>query len=519
MRLEQARILVVDDGPANVDLLEHFLSTAGYAHVRGTTDSRVVTDIVRTWQPDLVLLDLLMPHVDGFAVLEELRTLVLPGVYLPVIAMTGDGSVVTRRRALDRGATDFVTKPFDRIEVLLRIRNALQTRALYLALEHEKRGLEQTVRERTERLVQNEKLATLGSLLAGLAHELNNPLTVVSGQARLLQETASDPDAARRARRIGEAAERSVQIVRNFLALARQQPAERIEVSLNDVVAGAVDLLAFDLRGARIRVTMDLARHLPAVAADPHQLHQVVVNLVTNAQQALRRHDGERAIRIATGPMPERNRVWLTVSDTGPGIPRELHERIFEPFFTTKPSGEGTGLGLALCRSVVETHGGTITVDSEPAGGTTFAIELPVAPAVPLPRRAPAAAAPASGPAAILIVDDEPDVAATLAEALARDGHAVSVADDGAQAFEMLEERRYDLVVSDTNMPALDGERFYEQLVSRFPALRSRVIFVTADVLSPERRAFHERAGVPVVAKPCDLEDVRRLVRRMVTAA
>jgi signal transduction histidine kinase len=379
-----ARILVVDDEPANVDLLARVLAGAGYTNVEGTTDPRRVLDRYRAYAPDLILLDLLMPHLDGVAVLQQLRREIPQGVYLPVIVVTGDLASETRRRALGAGATDFLTKPFDRAEVLLRIANVLETRRLYLELERQNRALEQTVRERTERLLQSEKVATMGSLLAGVAHELNNPLAVLSGHTQLLKETAPDPDVARRAETIWIAADRCVRIVRNFLALARQRPPERTRVRLPDVVQGAVELLEYELRSDGITLAVQLGDRLPAVSGDPHQLQQVVVNLLANAHHAMRRQTGPRSLRIVTRHHADRGRVRLEVTDTGPGIPADVRAKIFEPFFTTKPVDEGTGLGLSLCRSIVEEHGGTIDVQSEPGRGTTFVIELPVAaPAAP----------------------------------------------------------------------------------------------------------------------------------------
>ena len=213
--------------------------------------------------------------------------------------------------------------------------------------------------------------------------------------------------------------------------------------------------------------------------------------------------------------------VQVEVIDTGGGIAPEHLDRIFEPFFTTKPAGEGTGLGLSLCRNMLEEHGGTIAVQSEVGLGATFRIELPVV-SRPI-SAAPAARAPESLPPisgkAVLVVDDEPDIAATLAEALQGDGHQVEVAADGAKALEMLGRRAFDLIVTDTKMPVLDGERFYAELERRFPKLCRRVLFLTGDVLSGEKRAFLERTCAPHLLKPFDLREVRQLVHRMLAEA
>ena len=513
-----SRVLVIDDEPGNVRLLERFLTDAGYHDVQSTTDPRQALALYQTFQPDLILLDLMMPYLDGVAVIQ---TLAIPeNVYLPVLVLTADVTLEARQRALAAGAKDFLTKPFDRLEVLLRIKNLLDTRRLYLELERHNRSLEQTVLERTQQFLRSEKLATMGSLLAGVAHELNNPLAVLMGQTHLMREVVQDGALRARADQISAAAERCARIVRNFLALARQQPPERHRLVLNAVVREAVELLAYELRTDNVEVVLDLAEGLPILWGDAHQLHQVVVNLVANAHQAMR-GSTVRRIRLATRFDRERTRVRLEIADTGPGIPPDIQAKIFEPFFTTKPPGQGTGLGLSLCQGIVEEHGGTITVVSGAGVGAVFHIEFPLpAPAPPGPPT-PAAGAPVSsalppiGAKAILVVDDEVEIAGVLAEALERLGHHVEVASGGGRALELLTQRAYDLVISDTKMPGVDGVALYGEIARRFPVLRERVVFLTGDVLDPEKRAFIERTGAPFLTKPFDVQEVRRVVHQV----
>jgi two-component system NtrC family sensor kinase len=508
--LRHARILIVDDEPANVLLLRRMLEDAGYEALTTTTDSRGALDLYRSLRPDLVLLDLLMPHLDGIAVLEQFRAETPPTGYVPVLVLTADATLEARRRALAAGARDFLTKPFEQFEALLRIHNLLETRRLHVALERHNESLEEMVRQRTERLMQSEKVAAMGSLLAGVAHELNNPLTVLSGQAQLLL-AAGHPGIARRAQQIHRAAERCVRIVRNFLGFARQRPPERTETSVRQVVQGSFELLAYELRTDGVDVVVDVAEDLPVLWADDHQLHQVLVNMIANAHHAMRRQSAEK--RITVRAHHRNGRVRIEIADTGRGIPPEVLTRIFEPFFTTKPVGEGTGLGLSLCRGIIEDHGGTITVDSVPGAGTTFTVELPiVAPPRPVAPAAAAAKLANSPGRRILIVDDEVGVAEVVAEAIEQDGHHTAVAEHGAMALEMLGRGAYDAVVSDTKMPVLDGAAFYAELGRRFPGLRKRIVFLTGDILSREKRVFLEQTGAPVLTKPCDLDEVRRAV-------
>ncbi len=517
--LKAARILIIDDEPSNVLLLERVLQREGYTELKSTTDSRQVLSLYADFRPDLILLDLAMPYLDGFQVLERLNPLIPPQVFLPVLVLTADITLETKRRALERGAKDFLTKPFDTVEVLLRVRNLLETRLLHVELARHNESLEQTVRERTQQLLQTEKLATMGGLLAGVAHELNNPLTIVIGQIHLLRHAVTDSSIVRRTEKIHAAADRCVRIVRNFLALARQHTPERGAVRLNDVVDEAIELLGYELRTGGVEVVFSRAEDLPTLWADAHRLHQVLVNLVVNAEHAMRGIPSGRRLTLTTRFDPEHARVHLEVSDTGPGMPPGIQARIFEPFFTTKPSGQGTGLGLSLVQGIIEEHGGTIRVVSEPGRGATFLIALPVVTPPVVTTPAPAEAPPVIASKSILVVDDEPDIAATLAEMLQGAGHRVEVAADGQNALEMLRHRDYDLIVTDTKMPVLDGLGLYRALEQRFPQLRHRVIFVTGDVLDPDKRDFLAATGAPCLAKPFDLDEVLAVVQRILADA
>jgi nitrogen fixation negative regulator NifL len=371
----------------------------------------------------------------------------------------------------------------------------------------ERKRDEETQERLRAHLRQSEKLAAMGELLAGVAHELNNPLAVVIGQAALMAR-ASDPGVAARAAKIGRAAERCGRIVKNFLALARQYPPERTSVSLNQIVEEALEVLAYPLRVDSVEVVTELAPALPRLAADGHQLQQVVVNLVTNAHQAMRAVTGRRRLTIRSGADTATAHLWVEVGDTGSGIPIEVQARLFEPFFTTKPLGQGTGLGLSICRGIVESHGGRISVDGGPGRGATFRVELPLG--------GPAPAAPSANdqgpvvpPCRILVVDDETEVAAVVAELLQGDGHRVDTAVNGVDALERLRARPYDAVISDMKMPYMDGARLWRAVQQTDPALAARFVFFTGDTLSASTTEFAERAGAPSLKKPFTLRDIR----------
>jgi two-component system NtrC family sensor kinase len=373
------------------------------------------------------------------------------------------------------------------------------------------------LRRTQAQLVQTEKLAAMGQLLAGVAHELNNPLSVVLGQALLLRKNAADEQLARRTGQIALAAERCARIVRNFLALARQRPPARAAVDLNRVVQEALELLAYSLRVDGVAVELALAADLPPLWADPHQLHQVVLNLATNAQHAMRDAAPPRRLRVTSAHDVSSRRVTLEVADSGPGIPPAIRDRIFEPFFTTKPPGQGTGLGLSLCHGIVERHGGTIQVADAPGPGAAFRIVLPVQAPPPSGLEAAPAGAARRRSLAILVVDDEPEVAATLADVLAGAGHRVETAGDGRVALARIEARHYDVVVSDVKMPELDGPGLHRALALRASPLLRRLVFLTGDALSTDLAEFLRRSGNAHLEKPFTPEEVLAVVERVIS--
>ena len=379
----------------------------------------------------------------------------------------------------------------------------------------ERKRIEEELTRQREARIQSEKLADMGTLLAGVAHELNNPLTVVTGYTGILRQSLADGPLAERVDRITGAAHRCVRIVRNFLALARQYPPERQHVRLNQIVREAIELLAYPLRVDNVEVRLELDDDLPALWADSHQLHQVIVNLITNAHHAMHGVESTRQLTIRTCHETAGSRVLLEVGDTGPGIPAEVLARIFEPFFTTKPVGQGTGLGLPLCRGIVESHGGAVRVDTMPGRGTTMRIELPVVPA-PAADTADAAGADLALPAGrrILIVDDEPDVAGVLRDLLAASGEEIEVAPDGRAALARIPAGNFDLILCDVRMPRLDGPGLYRALAELDPRLLRRFVFLTGDTLNPESWTFVRGTAAPCINKPFDFDEVRRVIGR-----
>ena len=264
-----------------------------------------------------------------------------------------------------------------------------------------------------------------------------------------------------------------------------------------------------------------MARDLPPLAGDAHQIQQMLLNLVSNAHHALSDAPPPKRISISTRHDAEAGRIVLIVADSGPGIAPATRARIFDPFFTTKPPGKGPGLGLSLCRGIVESHEGTIEAESPSAGGALFRIVLPIGSPPREPSDDAAALAVSRRPARerrILVVDDEPAVAELIAEFLSDEGHEVDIAEHGKAALLKMETTRYDVVLSDLRMPELDGPGLYRAVTERFPELTERFIFVTGDSLTPEARHFLDRSTAPHVSKPLSIDELHQAVQKIIDA-
>ena len=373
----------------------------------------------------------------------------------------------------------------------------------------ERRDAAVQIERQREALRQSEKLTAMGSLLAGVAHELNNPLAIVMGRASLLEDKCEAlPELRADAQRIREAAERCGRIVRTFLNMARSRPSARSPVALNEMVRAAADMLQYGYRTHGIALELSLAEALPDIHADGDQIGQVVMNLLVNAQQALAGAQGARRVRVQTGMEPQREdrepRVWLRVSDNGPGVSEAARDQVFEPFFTTKSEGNGTGLGLAVSRSLAREHGGGLTLEPATAlGGACFRLSLPVS-GIAATDTMPAALPETSAPlqARVLVVDDEVELADVMREMLEGAGHEVATAESGAVALELLATARFDAIVCDLRMPDMDGAGLWREVSARHPQLACHMLFVTGDTLSPDAREFLRRARCAALDKP-----------------
>jgi signal transduction histidine kinase/ActR/RegA family two-component response regulator len=367
---------------------------------------------------------------------------------------------------------------------------------------------DQTDRRRLqEQLIQSEKMSAIGQLIAGVAHDLNNPLASVVGFSDFLAEAADVPASLREPLQvIRQEAERAATIVKNLLSFARSREGERIRQPIRAVLESTLGLLRNQLMAQKVEATLDVEPGLPDVEVSVNQIKQVFVNIINNACQAIASDAPSGRIWITAKRV--RDHVVVSVTDSGPGMTEEIAAHAFEPFFTTKREGEGTGLGLSISQGIVREHGGRITLETRPGSGATFTVELPVRPDI-----APIAAAPVlpieSRPLNILVVDDEPHILHYMRATLESWGHTVEVASDGTYALERALAGSFDVIICDLRMPHLSGRDMYSKLARQDPRVAERIIFATGDTVRGDTLQFLERLGRPYLHKPFTLAELR----------
>lgn len=380
-----------------------------------------------------------------------------------------------------------------------------------------------TLKNTQAQLIQSEKLSAVGQFVAGVAHELNNPLTTVIGFAEFLSSEATDKNR-RHLDLIAKSAHRCHKIVQSLLSFARQHAPERKMVGVKGLIEDVLEIMAYDLRTSNIKVQTEFAEGLPSLMVDPHQVQQVFVNILGNARQAIEpfRRDGEIIVRTREAE----GFVRIEFQDNGPGIRPENLSRIFDPFFTTKPVGKGTGLGLSLSYGIIQEHGGRITAKSEVGQGALFVIELPV----PAKEKPAAIRADTASPFAhlkessgvgksVLVVDDETWILELTEELLRTEGYEVEAVDSGDKALTRLRERKFDVVVCDWKMPGLNGMHVYEQLLANDAAIAARMIFMTGDVINDTFQEFLAKNSRACLPKPFAIAEFRAVVANALAKA
>jgi PAS domain S-box-containing protein len=361
----------------------------------------------------------------------------------------------------------------------------------------------------------NRRLVAIGQVAAGMTHEINNPLTGVIAFAQMLMQMDIPENMKEAVEVIHEGASRVVGIVDRLRTFARSDRPENEYADINSIVNNTLTMLSYEMRSNDIEVMTHLDENLPRTMANTGQLQQVFLNIIINAEQAMKTSPRRGKLTITTEQVAER--IIISIRDNGPGIPEEIMDELFDPFFTTKDNHSGMGLGLNISRDIIKEHSGEIRVWSKPDHGAMFIIDLPiVSDAIKDEADEPANAEhkEAAG-ARILVVDDEPHICRALDRLLTSKGHHVETTSSPLQALEMLRDRRYDLILLDLRMPDMSGIELYERIGIISPSMQRKVICVTGDVVSSQNEAFLHETGIPCVAKPFGVNELMRQVKQV----
>ena len=478
--------------------------------VRSALDGFILADdkgIVLDFNPAA---EAMLGHLRSTAMGKSLSELMIPHEHraaheagMARYLATGQKKMIGRRIQVEALAASGELVP---VEVTL---NEVRLPDRHLFTAH-MRDLRQTQQAQAEieaqraRIHQIEKLSAMGSLLAGVAHELNNPLAILVAQSTLLKEKAPNDDIRHRAERIHAAADRAGRIVKSFLAMARQKPPMQQMANINAMIDETLEMLAYGLRSAGIDVFCNLDHDIPDLKLDSDLFRQVIANIVLNAQQALMVQPQPRKLDIRTkGGV---GHVLIEIEDNGPGIAPDLASRIFDPFFTTKPAGVGTGIGLAICKDVVQAHGGKLELVNQGKPGTSFRITMPLSrehlapPQLQSPGEQP--------PRRILVIDDERDVAESLAEMLESLGHSVVISISPRDALRLIEHEAFDGVFVDLRMPEMSGEEFIRKLIETKPVLAARTVLMTGDTVRGPSSLMGATSSTFMLEKPFSIEEI-----------
>ncbi len=391
------------------------------------------------------------------------------------------------------------------IAVGSQIANAIDRTMLY----EETRQAYDNLRRTQEQLLHSEKMAAVGQLISGVAHELNNPLTAILGYSQLLTSSGDmGPQGIEYTDKLYKQAQRTHRIVQNLLSFARQHKPERVAVQLNQVLDDTLALRDYDLRMKNIRVHMELAPDLPVTSADPHQLQQVFLNMVNNAVDAILENSNDGDLWVRTGARGDR--LTVEFADSGPGV--QDASRVFDPFYTTKPVGKGTGLGLSICYGIITEHGGTIQVRNTLPHGAAFMIELPFQPAVTRRSSSEREPAVAGREGRILVVDSDQSVLEAVGAILRERNHAVRTAGSLDEAKSLIAEQDFDLVIADVRISgSADQPGLHAWLTAKKPALAQRVVLMRATTPSGSTKE-EGRSGFPILQKPFKTADLLAMV-------
>lgn len=368
-------------------------------------------------------------------------------------------------------------------------------------------------KKRQSQVMEASRLVSIGEMAAGIAHEINNPLAAVMGFAQLAMRRNVDETIQKDLDKILTQAKRASKIIANLQSFARKYKPAMEPVHVVDILEKVLEFKSYEMQVGNIELVKNIGPRIPLIMGDEHQLDQVFLNMVINAEQAMTALRGSGTLTIDVRRVDDKVRV--SISDDGPGIAEENISKIFDPFFTTREVGQGTGLGLSICYGIVHEHEGTISVENKPDGGATFIVDLPIGDVgldMPIDE---AFFAELPDKMKILIVDDEPAVAEFLSRALTDSGHSVDVHERGEDVIKKPDLDKYDLMILDVRMPGVDGEALFEHVRERYANAPPRILFITGDTTNPSTKAFVDRTGSPALMKPFTLEHLMSAIKRL----
>jgi two-component system NtrC family sensor kinase len=499
-------------GPPELALLGAIVSQAAIA-LENARLLQLLSSGKRQWELTVDAINQAICIVDERGVVRRANRVFADLVHLPVTALPGRSwmsllppawAAIVSQALAEPGPHEIRAGERDYTVSAIRMEGAEDEAAVLSFEDHtEKRHLQ-------DQLIQSEKMSAIGQLIAGIAHDLNNPLASVVGFSDFLAESGDVPQAlAEPLRVIRQEAERAATIVKNLLSFARRQEGERHPQAIQPLIESVLALLKNELMALKVETNLVVEPNIPDIEMNPNQIKQVFVNLLTNAAQAIA--STGRLGHITVTAKRWLDGVAISVADDGPGIPEELLPRVFEAFFTTKTEGEGTGLGLSICQGIVKEHGGRITLESSQGVGATFTVELLSGARPPRPSQPPKTTT-TSGALRVLVVDDEPHILHYMRATLESWGHTVEVASDGTEAVERALVIPFDVIICDLRMPRLGGREMYNNLARQHPDIARKVIFATGDTVRGDTLQFLEQLGRPFLHKPFTLAELRTVL-------
>ena len=489
MKPDQIKVLLVEDDEDDYILIRGLLANVpgDRFRIEWVRNFDAGINAIQSGSHDVCLLDYHLGDRDG---LDLLRVGMKQGNKIPIILLTGTGDYAVDNEAMQSGAADFLVKS--------QVDSTLLERSIRYAVSH--RRLEEQVRETS-------RLASIGQLAAGVAHEINNPLTSIVGYCQLLMAQKLSDSLSSDIQTIYCEAQRAAKIVQNLLLFARKTDSDKRYLDIAVLLERAQELMSYDFKASNINVIKKVSSDLPKTMVDEYQIVQVFLNILANAEQECRATNrrGQLAIRARTVG----DRIRISISDDGPGITPLNLNQIFEPFFTTKEVGKGTGLGLSICYGIIRQHGGDLWAESDSGNGATFHIELPIwGPENQAETPIRDSHQPLTFSPHLLVVDDEPLIRSMLAKFLELQHFDVELAEDGGEAWVKLQSMTYDCILLDLKMPGMGGKELYRLIQASDSRSAQKVIFITGDTVNPDTRDFIEGTKNPVMTKPFELEDL-----------